>query len=366
MNTQKALELLELPSELASYEGQITTKTNRKLVVTEVNDFRSGKRVVSYKWDIVTYNELFGQYVFNAISNQNKSFGLDFIGFNSDKITMFRPYTESTVTVGPYAGQTYWHDEEKVEITQSGYDLILRPYLNTSSGAFKYAFDGTPTPPRGLPTHYATAPTNPALFGYRFQSITNGPNGQPKITTGAILSRTFVRGQIEKMTGLTTKEIAYQVRTSFNRVAVDNITHITSMAVDIEENAGKYSGVLYLNGEKHNTINAASMTTCYGKLWPSFVFDWRLYNDAPPAGTTTGASAQFRFQASDDNTIEIVGGTSDHYDSVNKVLTYNAENPNLAKVIAYVECLPAQGKNENVGRVFYPEIGLLQSETNFN
>lgn len=353
MNTQKALELLELPSEAGAFEGQIRSKISRYIVIDEKYDFTQmvgGKPTITKTWRIGQRTEAFGLYVFNYLNSLLHSFGYEVVSASSDGIETLKPFDIRSVLTGPFAGQSYWYGEQRAYVTASGVDLAVSPYQNATS--------------TGLPTNYQTAPTRSGVVYVQQWSKTSKTGGF--VAMGSMKVKNMNRVDFELLTGMNEQDAAYATRTSFVRTAVDNTTHITSMAVDIEENAGKYSGVLYLNGEKHNTINAASMMTCYGKLWPSFVFDWRLYNDAPPAGTTTGASVQFRFQASEDNTIEIVGGTADEYDSVNKILTYNAANPNLAKVIAYVECMPATGKQENVARWFYPEIGLLQSEANWN
>lgn len=349
MNTQKAIELLELPLEAAAFEGQVRSKISRYIVIDEKYDFTQlvgGKPTITRSWRVGQRNEAFGMYVFNYIAAILHSFKHQIVSASQTEIETVKPESMVTVTQGPFAGQIYWHGKERAFITQSGIDLVVTPYQNADV--------------KGFPTNHLTAPTRSGVV-YVQQWAKTSKLGQ-FTTMGSLKVKNYSRQEIEALTGMNEFDLAYATRTTFVRTAVDSGQFITSMAMDIEQNGDLFKAVLYLNGEKHTDIDESTLTTSYGKLWPGFVVDWRLYNDAPPSGTTTGASVQYRFQSSDDNTIRIVAGSSDAFDSANKVLTYNEANTSLAKVIAYAECLPAQGKNENVGRVFYPEIGV---ETNW-
>jgi len=203
----------------------------------------------------------------------------------------------------------------------------------------------------------------PTLSGtvYRVQkTITKNSLGQIKTTTGSKKVVSYNRIAFEALTGLSYSEFAAAVRTTFEIVSVSNATHVTSIAMEITSNAeNKYRGTFMVNGEPATA--ASGLITSYGKQWPGFVFMWRLYNDQPTTPNATGASAQAGFAAADDNEITILAGTEDKYDAGLRTFTFNESNPNNAQLIAYAECLPATGKQENWGSVIYPETGLIEN-----
>lgn len=345
-NTQKALELLELPDEAAMFEGQVNTKISRFIVVNEYYDFTklvSGKPTITKDITTQSRTEKFGLYVFNYLNSLLHSFNHRFVSFDGSEMVLQKDFFVKETTVGPFAGQVYWHGQENAFITEAGIDLIVTPYQNASTN--------------GLPTNYETAPTRSGVV-YLQQWAKTKVNGS-FVKMGSLKVKNYTRQQIESMLSMNEQEIAYETRTTFVRTAVNPETHVTSIAMDIEQNGEFVKGILYINGEKHTDINESGMITSYGKTWPGFIFDWRLYNDAPPAQTLFGSSVTVRFGAQEDNTIKVIAGSGDGYDNQSRTMIYNADNPNMAKLIAYIELLPAQGKNENAGRVYYPETGVF-------
>lgn len=344
MNTQKAIELLELPLEAAAFEGQVRSKISRYIVIDEKYDFTQivgGKPTITRTWRVGQRTEAFGLYVFNYIANLLHSFSHEIVSASATEIETVKPFTTATVTQGPFAGQTYWYGEQRAYITALGIDLAVTPYQNADV--------------KGFPTNHQTAPTTAGVV-YVQQWAKTSKNGQ-FLPMGSLKVKSYSRQDIEALTGMNESELAYTTRTTFVRTAVDNTQYVTSMALDIEVNGNQIKGVPYINGLKHSDIpNLGSLITSYGKPWPSFIFDWRIYNEA--GINAVGSSVSVRFQANEDNTVTVVAGNDDAYDAATKTLTYNAPLDTLAQIVAYIECLPAQGKNENVGRVFYPETGI--------
>lgn len=342
-NTQKALELLNVPEEFGKYNGQVKQKISRYAVIEETNDFTSGKLVKTVRTYVGSTVQNFGVYAFNLLSNYINAYDFE----PQADGTLFKPYSEKTVTAGPYIGKTYWFGSTvadfQEQVNGASFDVHDCPYNNADI--------------TGNPTNFANAPT---LSGkvYKVQiSKTKDATGAIKVYTGAKKVVSMKRQEFEALTGWSYEEFAANCRTSFVISYVSPDTHITSMALDIEVSGNQIKGVPYINGVKHTDIpNLGSLITSYGKPWPSFIFDWRIYNEA--GINAVGSSVSVRFQANEDNTVTVVAGNDDAYDAATRTLMYNAPLETLAKIVAYIECLPAQGKDENVGRVFYPETGI--------
>jgi hypothetical protein len=91
----------------------------------------------------------------------------------------------------------------------------------------------------------------------------------------------------------------------------------------------------------------------YGKLFPNFIFRWMLYNGQNNS-MTTGATWLKQYSASENNTIIVNSGET--FNVNGNEVTFNNNSP--AELIAYMECLPAQGKNENTGALVDLKTGL--------
>jgi hypothetical protein len=334
MNPTKAMQLLDLPSDVSVFDGQINKKTTFSILWTEINDYRTGKKVTTNEFATMSSTQAFGAYAFNLISNYIHAYGCTPIGWDdtNDEYTMFKESFDKTITQGPFAGMTYRFSYQKVVLSKSESNMVVlsEPYIYTNS-------DGTPT----------SASDPWILLQKQVKTIT-----QSGTTTGSRRAVRIKANLFKSMSGWTDLETTLLTRTEFPIVKVDPSKFITSIGMDIERPAeNQYKGVFHVNGVPANTLSLSTMLTSYGKFCPSYVFQWRLYN-SPNTNDMYGATKTVSFTASAANTVTCVSGSADGYDTTTKTFTYDPNLPTSASILAYAEFLPAQGKNENVGRIF--------------
>ena len=349
-NTQLALDLLGVPQECAIYEGQVQTKTTRSLKIYEVTDFTSYPKKVYYEYEFVEKNELFGAYPFNLISNYLYSFGHTPEDFDGETFTTYKPSATSTVNVGPMSGQTYYYGWQRTKISPNGkgtgysFDVMTEPWMNVNKDGT--AADMTnPFPLPGTCAKYARTKTK------------DSTTGQIKIWTSRYpVTQTLRKNDILTILKMTEEEYSSKIGVTFNIVSVSNKTHITSIAVDIVDvDFNKKKGVFYINGEDTQKVSPSGMITSYGKTYPGYVFQWRLYNGDEQGAY--GSTLTKQYSSSEDTTINIAVGSTNTFDVSTKTLTYNFARPEVAKLLGYIEFLPAQGKNECWGRMYNLETG---------
>lgn len=348
-NTQLALDLLGIPQECASFEGQVQTKTTRSLRIYEVSDFTSGKKQVYYEHEFVEKNELFGAYPFNLISNYIYAYGHQIEEIRQGYMETLKPATTSYADIGPMSGKTFYVGWQKGKISPNtkgdGYSFVVstEPWMNVNR-------DGSPadmTNPLPLPgTCYKYARTK-----------TKSSTGTINIWTSRNpVTQNLKRSDILSIIKLSEQEYAEKIGVTFNIVTVSNKTHITSIAMDVVDvDLNKKKGIFYINGEDTQKVSPSGMITSYGKTYPGYVFQWRLYNG--DEGGVYGCTLSKQYSSSEDTTINIAVGSTNTFDVSTKTLTYNFARPEVAKILAYAEFLPAQGKNECMGRMFNLETG---------
>lgn len=338
-NTTKALELLNLPVELSPVNGQITTVTKNKIVINKTYDFlRFGSKAMlpqNVKYTITSKSEveinanaintidsfqtqsveLFGAYAYNLLANYIHGFGYSL--------------QSPTQLVDNQSNNTM-----SISSTSNGWDLVctVTPFIeNTANPKLRGdAYD-----------LYITTITGQA---------SRKPDGTLTIikenkTTSKARSNSVTKNELEAI-GLSVQEIMDMTPRTFNVSTVNSDTHVTSMAMDIEKEGDVLKGVVYINGIKSSDIHYTSLMASYNKLFPDFVFRWMLYNGQNNS-MTTGATWLKQYNSSDDNSIIVKNGS---VFAVNgNEVTYNSAID--ADLVAYMECLPAQGKNENVAAI---------------
>lgn len=336
MNTQKALELLQIPNDCSPFEGQVRSKTSRSIAVIENYDFTSGKLVRSTSFEVRETNQDFGAYMFNLISNYIHHFNHEYVGLNEfGEIELFKPFQTTS---------TGWINWQKVIINGSSFDVINPIWMNVNRDGSAASVDN---------------PTVNGGYAYRIQrSITRSSDGTIKTYNSKKQYVPYTKQQLMDITGMSDIELAEACRTSFNYVSVNPETHVTSISMDIQRENNQYTGTFHINGMPANTLTLSSLTTSYGKPCPSFVFRWLLINSQPSGPTIYGQSALASFTASDNNTVTVQQGSVDSYDPTSKTFTFNPQLEQSASLIAMAEFLPATGKQENAGAIYGLESNL--------
>ena len=83
-------------------------------------------------------------------------------------------------------------------------------------------------------------------------------------------------------------------------------------------------------------------------------------NNGPAVNVTDnvyGSTLNIPLDPHKDTTINIEAGTINRYDAKTKTLTFNPDLKESAELLAYMEFLPAGGKNENIGQSINLETG---------
>lgn len=347
-NIQKALEVLGLPEHFAPYDGQVQTRIMRNCTVYENSETVNGKRTVYYTAEFTqTAPEPFGMYPLNYIAGNLFHSGFQDEGpIDGGGWLLYSPSKFVTHQApSSLAGQSVYYCENKIELYEDRIELLWEPFETVVNGL-------------------ADPMTDPIMrVQYKARLISRDASGNPVIkwtSRYAITPKKRLRkSEFLAMAGLTMDEVIYKMRWTFNLVKVDPKTHITNIAMDIEQpEPNKAKAVFYINGENAQTFNYKTLINSFGKTYGGYLFQYRLYNGpGSQIDNMYGSTLDIPLNPLTDSTIKLEAGTVNAYDSKTKTLTFNPDLTAVAKLLAYMEFLPAQGKNENVGKMLNLENG---------
>jgi hypothetical protein len=350
INIDKALEVLGLPNEMEAYNGQVQTRVMRTITVYENNDFTTGKHVINYS---VEFNEpapvLFGAYPFNLAANWIYHGGFAVQG-QKDKGYHLHKAATSVKHESPsgLAGQTVHYVESNAYFTPSTIEFTYEPYETVLNGVADNMVD-------------------PIMrVQYKARIIKKDADGKPKVTWTSRYAITpkkrLRRSEFLKIAGITMAEVMWRSRITYSIVPVKGETHITSIAMDIDKpSATSLNSTVYINGIDADTFNYKALINSFGKTYEGYMYIYRLMNGARIGGTTDnvyGSTLNIPLVPGNDSTINLELGGNNAYNMVTKTLTYNPDLKEEASIIAYMEFLPANGKNENCGKEISLETGI--------
>jgi hypothetical protein len=331
-NLDKALRLLQLPTEFAPINGQINKRVDSSLVEYCVTDFTkmiknpaTGKleptKTITYK--VETVESLFGAYTLNLASTHIHSSDMDVMEMTPTSYRLYKPYMEFT-----FNNQNYWIGWSEVNITKTstGWDYVIfnEQGMNTTMAGPVPHDENIVTKSILRKDFIKTSSVTPTSFSKSY----------PKYTIA----------QLKQKTGMSDVELAKAFSWTWKVVAKDDNTNCLSLATDIVINNNQVTGEVYINGIISNAIQYRTLTASYGQKLPGFVTRWKLYHPSLQTGMY-GAAWSTQMASTDDTTLNLVKGTSISYDSATKTLTY-LEGSSL---VFDFEFLPAQGKNETWG-----------------
>lgn len=350
INIDKALEVLGLPNDFEPYNGQVQTRIMRTITIYENNDFTSGKQVINYS---VEFNEgtpaLFGAYPFNLAAMWLYQGGFNIAGQTDKGYKLHKPAT-SVKHEAPsgLAGQTVHYVESNAYFTPSKIEFTYEPFETVVNGVADNMVD-------------------PVISAqYKARVITKGADGKPRISWTSRYAitpkRRLRKAEFLKLAGMSMEEVLWKSRITYNIVPVKGETHITSIAMDIDKpSATTLNSTVYINGVDANTFNYKALINSFGKTYEGYMYMYRLMNGARIGGTTDnvyGSTLNIPLVPGNDSTINLELGGSNAYNIATKTLTYNVDLKEEASVIAYMEFLPAGGKNENCGKEISLETGI--------
>jgi len=343
-NIQKALEVLDLPQEFAQYDGQIQTRTQRQAWIYEVTDITSSPTRVYYTMEIAPdKNELFGMYPLNYLANVIHQMGFVYEGQDDNGVAIMTKPAAFVKHEAPsgLAGQTVYYVWTQVKASEEGIDFIAEPYETTWKGV-------------------ADDMKDPMIrIGYKARLVKKGSDGKPMVAWTSKYAinpkRRIRRAEFMQMINMSMEDFMYQTRWTWNRVATDPATHINNIAMDVEPlEGGKLKSVFYINGQDAQTFDYKKLITSFNKTYSGYIWMWRLYNGVDPkiADNAYGSTLNIGIDPMADSTITLVSGKTNGWDAKTKTLTYNPDLTTEAQILAYMEFLPATGKNECVGRMY--------------
>lgn len=338
-NISRALELLQIPEETGSFNGQIALMQKYQLVETELVDFTkmvlnplTGKKeptkTSTFSTDVASSS--FGAYVLNMISNYIHGFDFSVVGQMGASYVMTKPYMEFE-----QEGKTYWIGWSRADISQfttqdgiEGVDLVVTAEqgMNTSmTGPVPHDIN-VMTVTIYKKTFVKTSTSTPTTFTKSY----------PKYTVAKLMEKAKMNET----------QLSNSFRTVYRAFKKSPLNFCNSLATDIVIGDDKLTGEVYINGILSKDIPYTSLTASYGKKLPGFVVRWKLYHPSIQQGVY-GAAWNIQMGSTEDNTINITKGDSVSYNSDTKTLTY----PEGSKLVFDFEFLPAQGKNETWGTV---------------
>jgi hypothetical protein len=350
-DTQKALDLLGLPQDMLPFNGQVQTKSMRMLRIYEVYDYTNGKPVLRYEAEFQQpTTQLFGAYPFNLLASYVYHSGFNIIGQDGDTYKLDKPGKWIMHTApSSLAGQNVYYSKQQIRIKEqpNGYamDLLYEPWSTTINNNMTASDMKNPEIGSGI-----------GVFG---KIVKKGMDGKPYTAWTSRYAikpkKPILKSDVLALTKLTEDEIMEHLKWTFNIVSVSPITHITSIAMDIEQLGNdQYKSVFYINGKDAKTYDYRYLTTSFGQKSQGYMWQWRLYNGNNPAivDNAYGSTINIGLNENEDSTITVKAGNINQWDAKTRVMTYDVTRPEQAEILAYMEFLPAGGKNENIGQSF--------------
>jgi hypothetical protein len=350
INIDKALEVLGLPKEMESYNGQVQSRIYRNIIVYENYDSTSGIMKIFYTVEFTEPAPVaFGLYPFNFAANSIYHMGYNVTGQTPKGYTL----TRNSVWVkhppeSGLAGQNVYYVAGNLYFTPTTIEQTFEPYETVINGI-------------------ASDMKDPVMrVGYRARLWGKDSTGKVVIKWTSKYAITpkkkLTRSEFLKLVpGLTMDDVMWNSRITYNVVPVKGETHITSIAMDIDKpTSTSMKSTVYINGIDADTFDYKKLINSFGKTYDGYMYMYRLMNG--PGQITTdnvyGSTLNIGITPGNDSTINLQIGSTNSYNVASKTLTYNPDLTYDASVIAYMEFLPAGGKNENCGKELNLETGI--------
>jgi len=349
INIDKALEVLGLPPEFEAYNGQIQQRINRGYTVYENNDFSSGKNVITYTVEQRQSTELFGLYPLNYAAMMLYTGGFTLEGMTDKgyhllqarKAVLHEPPSSRAGQVVHYVESNIYFNADRVEFTYEPYETVVN----------------------GI----AEDMTNPVVrVQYKSRLLGKDATGKTVVkwtSRGTITpKKRFRRDEFLQLAGITEEQLVWNCRITYPIVPVKGETHITSVAMDIEQpTPTSVKSTVYINGIDANTFDYKKLINSFGQTYGGYMQQYRLYNGPRSIETSInvyGSTLDIGQNPTQDSTLNLQVGGSNTYNATNRTLTYNPSLVDDAKLLAYMEFLPANGKNECAGKWLSLETGI--------
>lgn len=308
-NTQAALRTLNLPDDFSPWNGQIKTKTERKLVERITTDYTKLigiKPTVTTTYEIRKTTTAFGHYGLNLLADYIHAYGYDYIDAN----TLDLPRATYTIPSGPFAGKTFWRAESRVNIVDIGpelFDINVAPFPFSNT-----IFGGNPEPTNGENPEM-TILREQVIITKTFNNSSNPAKTYPKYSKDVVLAKT----------GWSLDQLTANLATTFSGKRVDSLRHITSTGTRVVQSGDLYTGEIYINGFKvTQEINPSGLITAYGSVYPGLVGRWRLYNGVVH-NSARGTTWEKQIELPGNMTLLVKPGETYSYDASTNTLTYN-------------------------------------------
>ena len=349
INIDKALEVLGLPPEFEAYNGQIQQRINRGYTIFENNDFSSGKNVISYSVERRENTEMFGLYPLNFAAMMLYTSGYTLEGMTDKGYHLYQE-RKAVLHEAPsgLAGQLIRYVESNIYFNVDRIEYTYEPYETVVNGV-------------------ADDMVNPIVrVQYKSRVLSKDSKGNTVVkwtSRGAITpKKRFRRDEFLQLAGITAQEFVWNCRITYPIVPVKGETHITSIAMDIEQpTPTSVKSTVYINGIDANKFEYKKLINSFGQTYSGYMQQYRLHNgqrENPTAMNVYGSTLDIGQNSTQDSTINLQVGGTNAWNSNTRTLTYNASLVDDARVLAYMEFLPAGGKNENCGKWLSLETGI--------
>ncbi len=239
------------------------------------------------------------------------------------------------------AGQSVYYVENKVYLNEDKFEHLFEPYETTVNGI-------------------ADDMSNPIMRVQYKARITRGEKVVWTSRYAITPKKKLRRAEFLSICGLTIEEVIYKSRWTYNVTKTNPSTHINNISMDIEKiSSTQVKSTFYINGDPANSINYKTLINSFGKTYSGYIHQYRLYNGPGinMGDNMYGSTLNVGIDPIKDSTINVIPGAINVYTATNKTLTFNPNLTESAELLAYMEFLPAQGKNENIGQILNLETG---------
>lgn len=361
-NPDRALQLSHLPEFFRRFDQRMHSRVDYTVTKVVTDDYtqinpatgKRGLRTITFRRDEAVTNN-YGIYGLNWWDIMLNKTGYSY-QIEGENLHAERPFTHRTVDIGLFVGQTYWVGELNIDAVavDNGYDVSYSWYSfnNTAKVGTQNGYP-EPTnnvnPVRSFPVEYwaKTSKTAPAKRMVKTSEF---------VTKQDLLSITgWTDEQFKEYT-----KIVFRFRNTPE--TTDDSVYLMNNFADIAIGGDLYEGSIWFNGIVASDIDYRKLQTSYGKLHPSYVMRWKLYNGSGyNKDSIYGATwvKEYKFNSLVSSTpihdmytgITIVRGNTFNWDAATNTLTVDV---NASECMLWFESeeLPAQGKNSK-SEVYY-------------
>ena len=332
MSSIKTAELLRLPEDIAPFDGIITQMRTAKIVRTRMNDFTSGRRVITDSYEIVEVEKNAAEYALNRIDWRLLDNGASLAPTKQGHaLTYERPtiFTErgtwiGGTTIGFVDNGSDTKQVEFISVTGRNVTVSIQNGIQVPSGT------DINNPPVQI-EHWEVTKT-------KTTTVRSRRHTSPLVPLNVILEAF----QIDRAS------LEYALREVWTIDTTPDQNRIFSYAVAVEDRLEGFHIIPFVNGRSIFDDRPTGLLTSYGKQWPGLQTRWSIYCEGDVRSVAVGATFVIQQEPNAQKPVVFIPSSRNHVTEVDGVLQVEYNEEKECMVVAQIEENPAQFKQWEV------------------